>query len=176
MLLKDNMNRLLLKENLAKHCSVKNKRLHMQLFCRFIFFCLSLKKKRPLSKSVLFCAEIWSLKALVGRIAARARFRKFFARLVLCWLLSFSVISIKSSVKEQTIMISIYLFSVFLNIFNVSHWKQFYICSLGVNFLQNSLCYGATRAPNSLLISFTPGLSSTWSGPWFPSWATLKHS
>ena len=32
MLLKDNMNRLLLKENLAKHYSVKNKRLHMQLF------------------------------------------------------------------------------------------------------------------------------------------------
>ena len=81
MLLKDNMNRLLLKENLAKHYSVKNKRLHMQLFCRFIFFCLSLKKKRPLTKSVLFCAEIWSLKAFVGRIAARARFRKFFARL-----------------------------------------------------------------------------------------------
>ena len=29
MLLKDNMNRLLLKENVAKYYSVKNKRLHM---------------------------------------------------------------------------------------------------------------------------------------------------
>ena len=154
MLLKDNMNRLLLKENLAKHYSVKNKRLHMQLFCRFIFFCLSRKKKRPLTKSVLFCAEIWSLKALVGRIAARARFRKFFARLVLCWLLSFSVISIKSSVKEQTIMISIYLFSIFLNIFNVCHWKQFYICSLGVNFLQNSCCYGVALYKRGRAILF----------------------
>ena len=150
--------------------------LHIQLFCRFNFFRLSLKKKWPLIKGVLFCAEIWSLKALVGRIVAFACFRKFFARLVFCWLLSFSLISIKSSVKEQTIMASIYLFSVFLNIFNVCHWRQFYICSVGVNFLQKSCCYRATRAPNSLLISFTPGLSSTWSGPWFPSWATLKHS
>ena len=137
-----------------------------------IFVCLSLKKKWPLIKSLLF---------LCRNAAACACFRKFFARIVLCRLLSFSLISIKNSVKEQTIMISIYLFWVFMNIFNVCHWKEYYICSLGIYFLQNSYWYRATRAPNSLLELYTwtgadywPGLSSAWSGPWFRSWVTLK--
>ena len=56
-----------------------------------------------------------------------------------------SLISIMSMEKQQTIIVSIYVFSVVLNISNVCHWNQFYICSLGVNFLQNFSRYRATR-------------------------------
>ena len=68
---------------------------------------------------------------------------------------------------EQTILVSIYLLSVVLYIFNVCHWKQYCICSLGVNFLQNSCWYHDTHAANSFL-----QLTWTWLGQWFPSWAT----
>ena len=66
---------------------------------------------------------------------------------------SFSLISIMSTGKEQTIIAGIYVFSAVLNISKVCHWRKYYICSLGVNFLQNYCWYRAiaTRAPNSLL-------------------------
>ena len=58
-----------------------------------------------------------------------------------------------STGKEQTIIAGIYVFSAVLNISKVCHWRKYYICSLGVNFLQNYCWYRAiaTRAPNSLL-------------------------
>ena len=83
------------------------------------------------------------------------------------WLLSFSVSSIVSTGVEQTILVSIYLLSIVLYIFNVCHWKQYCICSLWVNFLQNSCWCCDTRAANSFL-----QLTWTWLGQWFPSWAT----
>ena len=39
--------------NLAKHYYVRNKRLHMQLYCHFIFFCLSLKTSDHLKRTFL---------------------------------------------------------------------------------------------------------------------------
>ena len=56
-------------------------------------------------KRRVFCAELWSLKALVERIAACECLCKFSALLVLCWLFEFlsSLISIMSTGKEQTI-------------------------------------------------------------------------
>ena len=43
------------------------------------------------------------------------------ARLVLCRFLSFSLVSIMSTGRDQTIIVTIYLFSVVLNISNVCH-------------------------------------------------------
>ena len=60
----------------------------------------------------------------------------------------FSLIFIMSTGKEQTIIGSIHLFSIVLNISNVCYWKKD-ICSL-VNLLENSP-WPPTRAPNSLL-------------------------
>ena len=79
-----------------------------------------------------FCREIWSLKASVGRIesCACACLCKFSARLVHAYsfadfsvltFLSFSLISIMSTGKEQIIISGIYLFSAVLNIYKVCH-------------------------------------------------------
>ena len=106
-------------------------------------------------KRRVFCAELWSLKALVERIAACECLCKFSALLVLCWLFEFSssLISIMSTGKEQTID-SQHLF-IYFQLFWISLKfvieKNTYICSLGVNFLKHSCWYHVKRAPNSFL-------------------------
>ena len=81
-------------------------------------------------KMTTWSAEIWSLKAIVGRISACVWLCKFSASIVLYWLLCVSFISIMKLIMEQTIIVRalvfIYLFSV--NISNAFHWKRFYIC------------------------------------------------
>ena len=76
-------------------------------------------------------AEIWSLKAMVGRISVCAWLCKFSASIVLCWLLCVSFISIMKLIMEQTIIVRvlvfIYLVSVVLTISNVFHWKRSYL-------------------------------------------------
>ena len=47
---------------------------------------------------------------------------------VFCWLFEFSLITIMSTGKVQKTN-SQHLFSVFVNISNVCHWKKYYICS-----------------------------------------------
>ena len=104
-------------------------------------------------KRRVFCAELWSLKALVERIAACECLCKFSALLLLCWLFEFlsSLILIMSTGKEQTID-SQHLFSVVLNISKVCHWKKKpYICSPGVISWKNDSCYHVKHAPNSFL-------------------------
>ena len=92
-------------------------------------------------RGAFLCAEIWSLKASVGRIAACACLCKFsspFKSFV--EFLSFSLTSIVSTGKERTID-SQHLF-IFTELFWISLKlviaKKYYICSHGVNFLQNS--------------------------------------
>ena len=57
-----------------------------------------------------------------------------------------------STGKEQTIIIGIYLFSAALNISKVCHWRKYYICPLGVNFLQHSCWYRAMAASRHLIV------------------------
>ena len=97
----------------------------------------------------LFCTEIWSLKASVERIAVCACFCKFSARLVICWLFEFFPYFVhehgKGTINSQHLFI--FSCSEYLDLQSLS----LDICSLGVNFLQNSCWYHSKRAPNSLL-------------------------
>ena len=59
--------------------------------------------------------------------------------------LSFSLTSIMSTrERNKQLIVSIYLFSVVLNISKACHRKKYYICSQGVNFLHNSCCQTCT--------------------------------
>ena len=97
----------------------------------------------------LFGTEIWSLKASVERIAVCACFCKFSARLVICWLFEFFPYFVhehgKGTINSQHLFI--FSCSEYLDLQSLS----LDICSLGVNFLQNSCWYHSKRAPNSLL-------------------------
>ena len=128
------------------------------------FFSLVAQEKWPLK--AYFCAEICGLKASVGRIAACACLCKPSASLVICWLLSFSLSL--STGKEQTIIVSISLFSVVVNICDVCHWKWYYICSLGVN-KSCQILFDTTPHVHQIVCFSLRGLSLVWSGPWFLS-------
>ena len=132
----------MLNENLAQHFMFRIRTLLSLLFIYFyyffFFFSLFAQEKCPL-KAHFFVQKFGVYKHRLEEFGRVHVCINFPLASVLCWLLSFSLISIMSTEKEQTIIVSTYLFSVALNISNVCHWKQYYICSLGVNFVQNSL-------------------------------------
>ena len=74
-------------------------------------------------KMTTWSAEIWSLKAIVGRISACVWLCKFSASIVLYWLLCVSFISIMKLIMEQTIIVRALVFIyLFIYLFIYFQW------------------------------------------------------
>ena len=103
-------------------------------------------------KARRLCAEIWRMKASVGRIPACTCLCKLSERLVLCWLFEFFPYFEHEQLKRENNWESafIYFQLIVLNISIVCHWKKKHIYSPGVNFPQNSCWYLAKRGPNTV--------------------------